>query len=73
MSKDYITLFKERKWIEGFDSLPLNQTKIIDLEPKDFVIIRVRASDFNRTNTAKKVSVTIDYDNNKAALLANKK
>lgn len=72
MNTDYITLFKERKWLEGFDSLPLNQTKIIDLEPKDFVIIRVRASDFNKSGP-KKVSVTIDYDNNKAALLANKK
>lgn len=72
MNTDYITLFKERKWLEGFDSLPLNQTKIIDLEPKDFVIIRVRASDFNKSGS-KKVSVTIDYDNNKAALLANKK
>lgn len=72
MSIDYITLFKERKWIEGFDSLPLNQTKIIDLEPKDFVIIRVRASDFNKASS-KKVSITIDYDNHKAALLVNKK
>ena len=69
----YIELFKERKWIEGFDSLPLNQTKIIDLEPKDFVVIRVRASDFNKSSAAKRVSVTIDYDNNKAALIANKK
>lgn len=69
----YIELFKERKWIEGFDSLPLNQTKIIDLEPKDFVVIRVRASDFNKSNATKRVSVTIDYDNNKAALIVNKK
>ena len=73
MEKNYIELFKDRKWYEAFDAVPLNKTKIIELDPKDFVIIRVRASDYNSKNEAKQISITIDYETHLVAITAKRK
>lgn len=70
---NYIELFKERKWYEAFDSVPLNKTKIVELDPKDFVTIRVRASDYNAKNEGRRISVTIDYETKLAAITAQRK
>lgn len=73
MEKNYIDLFKERKWYDAFDSLPLNLPKVVDVAPEDYVVIRVRASDFNKANETKRVSISIDYKANTVIVTATKK
>lgn len=73
MNTEYIQLFKERRWLDAFDSLPLNLPKVVDVAPEDYVVIRVRASDFNRINETKRVSVSIDYKAKTVIVTASKK
>lgn len=73
MNTEYIELFRQRKWLDAFDSLPLNLPKVVDVAPEDYVVIRVRASDFNKANETKRISVSIDYKANTVIVTATKK
>lgn len=73
MESNYIELFKQRKWGDAFDSLPLNLPQVVEVEPKDYVIIRVRASDYNKTSKSRRVSISINYERNTVIVTATKK
>lgn len=74
MSKEYITLFNERKWKAAFDAMPLGVSKIVPVNSaSDLPIIRTRASEFNKENETKRVSVSIDYDQKAATVTVNRK
>ena len=73
MEANYIDYFMQRKWGEAFDSLPLNLPKVVDVKPEDYVIIRVRASDYNRVSKTRRVSISIDYKENTVIVTASKK
>jgi len=61
-NKEYVTLFKERKWKLALDAMPLNLPRAIMLDkPGDFLILRARASEFSKDGP-KKASVTFDFD-----------
>ena len=62
MKNEYLELFKERKWKEALDAMPLGSPKIIPISSaRDLQILRVRASDFNK-ETDKVASISVDYD-----------
>jgi len=67
MKEDYIELFKQRKWKEALDSIPVGRSRIIPVETaRDLQTLRVRASEFNR-DSDKTASISVDYkwDKNK--------
>ncbi len=65
--KDFVTLFAERKWKEAFEEMPLNAQKAVKVQSaNDLPIIRVRASEYNKNSQTKRVSVSIDYNENVA-------
>lgn len=65
MKANYIDLFKERKWKEALDAMPVGAPRIVPIDSaRDLQILRVRASEFNR-DSEKTASVTVDYDFNK--------
>lgn len=62
MKASYINLFKERKWKEALDAMPVGGPRIIPVNSaRDLQILRVRASEFNR-DSEKFASVSVDYD-----------
>lgn len=62
MKEDYIELFKQRKWKEALDSVPIGRPRIIPVETaRDLQTLRVRASEFNR-DSEKTASVSVDYE-----------
>ncbi len=74
MKKEYFDLFAERKWKLAFDAMPLNIPKAVSVESlSDLPIIRVRASEFNKENDAKRVSVSVDYVSKQAIVKVTKK
>lgn len=74
MTKDYVTLFAERKWKDAFEAMPLGIQKAVKVaSPGDLQTIRVRASEFNRENETKRVSVSADYDEGIAMIKVAKK
>ena len=74
MGKDYVTLFEQRKWKDAFASMPIGIQKAIKVQsPSDFQTIRVRASEFNKVSEAKRVSISVDYDENIAMIKTSKK
>lgn len=69
---NYVELFKEKKWFEAFDAIPLNKTRIVELAPEDFMTIRVRATDYNKSHDNKRISISIDYTTHLAAISAKR-
>ena len=62
MKATYLDLFKERKWKEALDAMPLGAARIVPVSSaRDLQILRVRASDFNK-ETDKVASISVDYD-----------
>jgi len=62
MKVNYIELFKERKWKEALDAMPVGSPRIVPVDSaRDLQILRVRASEFNR-DSEKTASVTVDYE-----------
>ena len=62
MTKEYIELFKERKWKEALDAMPVGGPRIVPVSSaRDLQILRVRASEFNK-DSDKVVSIAVDYD-----------
>ena len=62
MKANYIDLFKERKWKEALDAMPVGGPRIVPVSSaRDLQILRVRASEFSR-DSEKQVSVAVDYD-----------
>jgi hypothetical protein len=62
MKNEYLELFKERKWKEALDAMPLGSPKIVPISStRDLQILRVRASEFNK-ETEKVASIAVDYD-----------
>ena len=73
MTKEYIDLFKERKWKLALDAMPLNIPKVIHVENTgDLLILRARASEFSKEGS-KKASVNIDLDEKQAIVTVTKK
>lgn len=74
MSKDYVSLFAERKWKDAFALMPLNVQKAVKVQsPSDLVTIRVRASEFNKDSDTRRISISVDYNENIAMVKATKK
>ena len=74
MTKDYVTLFAERKWKDAFDAMPFNLQKAVKVQsPGDLQTIRVRASEYNKESEIKRVSVSADYDEGIAMIKVTKK
>ena len=62
MKANYIDLFKERKWKEALDAMPVGAPRIVPIDSaRDLQTLRVRASEFNR-NSDKTVSISVDYN-----------
>lgn len=62
MKTNYIDLFKERKWKEALDAMPVGGPRIVPVNSaRDLQILRVRASEFNK-DSEKLASVAVDYD-----------
>ena len=74
MKKEYIDLFKERKWKQALDAMPVGVSKIITVEnPNDLLILRVRASEFSKAGD-KTVSITsLDLERKQANVIVTKK
>lgn len=73
MTKEYIELFKERKWKLALDAMPLNIPKVVDVEtPNDLLILRARASEFSKEGD-KKASVSIDLEEKRAIVTVTRK
>lgn len=73
MKTDYIALFKERKWKQALDAMPLNIPKVVHVDnPGDLLILRARASDYGREKD-RKVSVNIDFEQKQAVVKITKK
>ena len=74
MKKEYIELLNERKWKAAFDAMPLGVSKIVIVQAKsDLRTIPVRASEFNRDSETKRVSVSVDLDQQAVTITVNKK
>lgn len=74
MKKEYIELLNERKWKAAFDAMPLGVAKIVVVQAKsDLRTIPVRASEFNRDSETKRVSVSVDLDQQAVTITVNKK
>lgn len=74
MKKEYIELLNERKWKAAFDAMPLGVAKIVVVQVKsDLRTIPVRASEFNRDSETKRVSVSVDLDQQAVTITVNKK
>jgi len=62
MKASYIDLFKERKWKEALDAMPVGGPRIVPVNSaRDLQILRVRASEFNK-DSEKFASVSVDYE-----------
>ena len=73
MTKEYIDLFKERKWKLALDAMPLNIPKVVQVDsPGDLLILRARASEFSKEGN-KKASVSLDFDEKQAIVTVTKK
>lgn len=74
MKKEYIDLFKERKWKQALDAMPIGVSKIITVDnPNDLLILRVRASEFSKSGD-KTVSITsLDLEKKQANVIVTKK
>jgi len=73
MTKEYIDLFRERKWKLALDAMPLNIPKVVQVEnPGDLLTLRTRASEFSKEGN-KKVSVSLDFDQKQAIVTVTKK
>lgn len=74
MTREYVDLFKERKWKRALDAMPLNIPKAVQVENAgDLLILRTRASEFSKESEDKKVSVNIDLDEKTAIVTVTKK
>lgn len=63
MQANYIDLFKERKWKDALDAMPVGVPRIVPVaSARELQILRVRASDFNKESKDKTASVSVDYD-----------
>ena len=73
MTKEYIDLFKDRKWKLALDAMPLNIPKVVQVENAgDLLILRARASEFSKEGN-KKASVSIDFEQKQAIVTVSKK
>ena len=73
MTKEYIDLFKDRKWKLALDAMPLNIPKVVQVENAgDLLILRARASEFSKDGN-KKASVSIDFEQKQAIVTVSKK
>ena len=73
MTKEYIDLFKERKWKLALDAMPLNIPKVVRVKNVgDLLILRARASEFGKDGS-KKASVNIDFEKKQAIVTVTKK
>lgn len=73
MTKEYIDLFRERKWKLALDAMPLNIPKVVQVENAgDLLILRARASEFSKDGN-KKASVSIDFEQKQAIVTVSKK
>ena len=73
MKKEYIDLFKERKWKLALDAMPMNIPKVVVVENAgDLLTLRARASEYAK-ESGKKVSVSIDFDAKQAIVTVTKK
>ena len=73
MTKEYIELFKERKWKRALDAMPLNIPKVVSVDNAgDLLTLRVRASEFSRVGN-KQASVSIDFEAKQAIVTVTKK
>lgn len=73
MTKEYIELFKERKWKRALDAMPLNIPKVVPVDNAgDLLTLRVRASEFSRGGN-KQASVSIDFEAKQAIVTVTKK
>lgn len=74
MKNEFVNLFADRKWKLAFDAMPLNIPKVVSVESRgDLLTMRVRASEFNRENETKRVSVSLDFDGKQAIVTVVKK
>lgn len=74
MKNEFVNLFADRKWKLAFDAMPLNIPKVVSVESRgDLLTMRVRASEFNKENETKRVSVSLDFDGKQAIVTVVKK
>jgi hypothetical protein len=74
MKNEFVNLFADRKWKLAFDAMPLNIPKVVSVEScGDLLTMRVRASEFNKENETKRVSVSLDFDGKQAIVTVVKK
>lgn len=73
MEKEYDELFESRDWKNAFDALPINMPKLIPVKPEDYPVVRVRATEYNKSNEKRRISISIDYKRNQVIATALKK